>query len=131
MGNLTENFSRHEFACKCGCGFDTIDWELLSALQRCVDERAGLSLKTSAKLRIVVNSGCRCPAHNKAEGGKPNSYHLKGRAADIEVFLGGPANKISPDTIADWFEKNYPHFGIGRYKTFTHVDSRGGKGWRG
>ena len=32
---------------------------------------------------IHVNSGYRCPALNKAVGGKPTSQHLKGEAADI------------------------------------------------
>ena len=25
MGDLSENFSRSEFECKCGCGFATVD----------------------------------------------------------------------------------------------------------
>ena len=32
---------------------------------------------------LQVNSGYRCPALNKAVGGKPTSQHLKGEAADI------------------------------------------------
>lgn len=32
---------------------------------------------------LNVNSGYRCPALNKAVGGKPTSQHLKGEAADI------------------------------------------------
>lgn len=32
---------------------------------------------------LHVNSGYRCPALNKAVGGKPTSQHLKGEAADI------------------------------------------------
>ena len=30
-----------------------------------------------------INSGFRCPKHNAAVGGAPNSDHLEGRAADI------------------------------------------------
>ena len=29
MGDLTKNISRYEIACKCGCGFDTIDIEVV------------------------------------------------------------------------------------------------------
>ena len=32
---------------------------------------------------VVVNSGFRCPLHNKAVGGACNSQHVKGEAADI------------------------------------------------
>ena len=34
---------------------------------------------------IVVNSGYRCEALNKAVGGSKTSQHLKGEAADIKV----------------------------------------------
>ena len=32
---------------------------------------------------IYINSGYRSPEHNKKVGGKPNSFHVKGQAADI------------------------------------------------
>jgi len=32
---------------------------------------------------IMVNSGYRCPIHNRKVGGVANSQHLKGEAADI------------------------------------------------
>lgn len=32
---------------------------------------------------VVVNSGYRCPKHNKTVGGVANSQHMKGEAADI------------------------------------------------
>ena len=33
---------------------------------------------------IFITSGYRCPALNKAVGGKPNSQHVKGQAADLK-----------------------------------------------
>ncbi len=32
---------------------------------------------------VVVNSGFRCPLHNKTVGGVYNSQHVKGEAADV------------------------------------------------
>lgn len=52
MGDLTPHFSRSEFACKCGCGFDHISLELVSKLE---------CLRSIIRQPIIINSGCRCP----------------------------------------------------------------------
>lgn len=68
---------------------------------------------------VIITSGARCAAHNAKEGGSPNSQHRLGRAADIKVKGVGPA------AVALHLEKLYPgRFGIGRYATFTHIDTR-------
>lgn len=41
---------------------------------------------------IIVNSGFRCEALNKAVGGAPNSQHKTGEAADIETVKRNPAD---------------------------------------
>lgn len=49
---------------------------------------------------IIVNSGYRCPALNKAVKGSKTSSHMKGLAADITV--GSPSkNKILFNLIKD------------------------------
>ena len=73
MGDITQNFSQWEFACKCKCGYDNIDERLVNRLQ-VIRDMAGIPIK--------INSGCRCEKHNKKVGGAPNSYHLQGLAAD-------------------------------------------------
>ena len=70
------NFTRDEFACGCGCGFDEIDPLLVSTLQRLRDE---------VQRPVIVNSGCRCKSHNSAVKGAPNSQHMRGKAADIRI----------------------------------------------
>lgn len=76
MGDITENFSGEEFACKCGCGFDDIDERLVHRLQ---------VVRDIIDRRITINSGCRCENHNREVGGKPHSKHLEGKAADWKV----------------------------------------------
>ena len=108
MPQISPNFKRAEFACGCGCSFDTIDAETLEILEA-VRERFG---------PVVVTSGARCPAHNAAVGGAKASQHILARAADVQV------DGADPDTIHDWIAARYPHTSLGRYDTFTHVDTR-------
>lgn len=65
---------------------------------------------------IIINSGYRTPAHNKAVGGVKNSYHLKGMAADI-VVPGMPAFEVQRH-LSNWSG------GMGCYQHFTHLDIR-------
>jgi len=108
---ISANFKRSEFACKCGCGFDTVDVQLLDIVQA-VREHFGEPFD--------INSGCRCKAHNATVGGGSRSQHLLGRAADIDASSG----TLNPDRVAEWVMENFPHISVGRYNTFTHVDSR-------
>ena len=108
---VSHHFSRSEFACRCGCGFDDFHPALLYLLEA-VREHFGKP--------VVINSACRCPAHNRAVGGAENSRHLHGEAADITV------SKISPALVADYCEVLVgERGGLGRYSSFTHVDVRG------
>lgn len=83
MGDLTKNFSRKEFACPC-CGKDDISLTLVETLQF-IRDKAG---------PLHINSGVRCPAHNKSIGGKPKSSHLKGLAVDIRCKASTKRFKI-------------------------------------
>ena len=115
MGNLSENFSRHEFECRC-CGRLVLDMDLVDALQELRDAAGG---------PIRVNSGYRCPEHNRKVGGSPTSQHLVGKAADI-VIEGYSVIQMFAMAIQI---KRFHDGGIGRYhaQNFIHVDVRG---WR-
>lgn len=113
MGDLSFHFSRSEFACRCGCGFDTVDHELIGVLE---------ALRDRFGATVSINSGCRCATHNQAEGGSPKSQHLLGKAADVVV------TGVLADKVADYLESAYPDkYGIGRYKGRTHIDVRAAK----
>ena len=105
-------FDRHEFTCKCGCGSNTVDAELLHVL----DE-----LRVFFNKPVIVLSGFRCPQHNMAIGGSPTSQHMLGKAADITVKY------VSPIQVYEYLKRKYPHtYGLGYYNisNFIHVDVR-------
>lgn len=116
MGDLTQNFSRREFTCHCGCGANDIDLGLVNRLQL---------LRDVLDTPIRINSGVRCKAHNEAIGGSPRSKHVRGLAADISVplyllpWLYGAAKAL-------WLEDGG---GLGLYpeQGFVHFDVRSGR----
>ena len=67
MGDLSLNFSRSEFSCRCSCGLDSIDPDLVAILQHS---------RTATGLSYPITSGCRCQDRNREAGGKDNSAHL-------------------------------------------------------
>lgn len=106
-------FKREEFACKCGCGFDTVDTELLDILD---------DVREYFNAPVTINSACRCEKHNEEVGGSKGSQHKLGRAADIVV------RGKTPEEVHDYLDSKYPDsYGLGRYSTFTHIDSRDNK----
>lgn len=72
---------------------------------------------------IFINSGFRTPEHNEEVGGAPNSQHLLGKAADIEVQGLKPC--VVQEILHDW------NGGLGSYETWTHVDTGEKRRWTG
>ena len=109
---ISENFDRSEFKCACGCGFDTVDAELLEILE---------DLRYYFRRPVIITSAARCRKHNSSPevGSNDNSQHVLGKAADIRI------NGEPPMHVAEYLENRYPRScGIGRYSDFTHIDSR-------
>lgn len=128
MGDLTRHFSRHEFACKCGCGFDTVDFELLTMLQLAADE---LENDLGEAVGCTVTSGCRCYKHNKRIGGSKRSQHLKARAGDTKWYLRSTKKPIHVDIVNKKFDSLLNgRGGLGKYNTFNHIDTRTSAHWR-
>ena len=114
-------FKRSEFKCKCGkCGGFPVepDKDLVVLLEK---------IRNHFGAAVTVTSGVRCKTHNTNVGGASSSQHLKGTAADIKV------NGVKPSAVAAYAETLLPNSGgIGRYSTFTHVDTRSNKSrWNG
>jgi uncharacterized protein YcbK (DUF882 family) len=111
MGDISENFNSSEFTCHC-CGKshpNGVPQELLTILE---------DVRDHYDKPVHVNSGYRCPKHNKSVGGAIGSQHLKGTAADIWV------TDVSPDQVYANLNQNHEG-GLGKYDTFTHIDVRG------
>jgi uncharacterized protein YcbK (DUF882 family) len=108
MGDLSKYFSRKEMACKCGCGFDTVAPELVKALEWVRSLFPGHA--------VVINCACRCAKHNRKVGGAPNSFHMKGMAADFEV------TGITPSLVQKRIDKEGWRGGLEYAKTWTHID---------
>jgi uncharacterized protein YcbK (DUF882 family) len=110
MSKINAYFSREEFSCQCGCGFDSVDAELLQVLTK---------IREHFNAPIEITSGNRCAARNKAIGGEEKSCHIRGMAADFKV------KGISAQIVQEFLENVYKDkYGIGRYPNRTHVDVR-------
>lgn len=71
------HFTQSEFACKCGCGFDDINYKLVEILE---------NIRSHFGDRpVIITSGCRCAKHNAEVGGVQGSRHILGKAADFYV----------------------------------------------
>lgn len=118
MNKLSEHFERDEFACECGCGFDTVDIALLNVLE---------VVRRHFGQPVHITSGCRCEEHNAMIGGSYGSKHKRGIAADIWV------QSVKPSEVYEFLDGYMPNsYGIGYYDNFTHIDVRKNKArWRG
>lgn len=136
MGNLTKNFSREEFECECGCGFDTVDYELVDILQKSV---VYFEDKYNSKVSVTITGGNRCVDHNETIQKIYNknyvpysskSAHIKAKAADHKHYYikDGIKTQISPIEVYDYYDRIYPNsIGVGLYSNRVHVDSRSTK----
>lgn len=79
---------------------------------------------------IVINSGYRCPSHNKAVGGASKSRHMYGDAVDF-IVKDIPTKEVFKHVLQTY---NNKPFGIAlsinpndEFKGFVHLDTRGYK----
>jgi len=107
-----ENFTREEFACKCGCGTNEIQDETIDVAQ---------DIRSEVGFPLPISSGYRCPNHPVEARKSSPGTHPEGLAGDIEVSYGR-AKKVLTAAL------NHPKVtgvgvnqkGAGR---FIHVDT--------
>jgi len=104
---MTKHFPDYELECNCGCGLMNMQETTMQKVERA---------RVIAGIPFGVNSGSRCPIHNKAEGGTDTSSHLDGWAIDIAVTSSRARMKILKALLTVGFTR----IGIG--KNFIHVD---------
>ena len=102
-----KHFALSEFACPC-CGKNEMDCSFLVRLDKA---------REYSKCSYTINSGYRCDKHNRIIGGRVNSSHLFGLAADIRAITSRRRFKILEGLILAGFDR------IGIYKKFIRVDS--------
>ena len=118
---LTKNFSKSEFDCKSGADMplEVLENVKLLAIQL-------QKIRDYVGLPIRINSAYRSEAHNELIGGVKTSQHILGKAADITI------DTFTPDEVVGVIENllvnemlgSFYIGGLGRYKTFTHIDIR-------
>lgn len=115
---LSEHFRVREFACTGGTDTIFVSPDLVEVLER---------IRIHFGRPVIVSSGYRTEARNRAVGGAAYSQHKYGTAADI--YIQG----VAPAEVAAYAETLLPDSGgIGIYSGFTHIDVRTGKSrWRG
>ena len=115
---LTENFTRSEFACPCGCNSQMIEQELADKVQ---------SIRDKLGKKIRITSGYRCVSHNASKKSAAAS-----RAVICTASLPTGERKTAPSTLSALAFLPESRFGgIGIYwhsrGAFVHTDTRGGK----
>ena len=118
MGDLTENFSRSEFECHCGCGADNISLELVGRLQ---------VVRYALEVPIVITSGVRCAEYNASlDNSDPYSEHVPlddGTPGEgVDFMVGGVIGSAGRYKIIPVLLPLFRRIGIG--DDFYHVGMR-------
>lgn len=101
-------FKRSEFECRCGCGLNNINDELVQGLT---------AARVHAGVPFIITSAARCPEHNRKSGGSASSSHLTGHAVDIKAISAAQRMLIVNSLLAAGFNR------IGIARGFVHVDN--------
>ena len=97
-----------------------IDLDLIEVLERLFDY-LGCS-------QIIITSGYRTPSYDRKVGGNGNGYHTKGKAVDINCWVG--KERVHGSVICCALQELGWNHGIGWIAgCAVHVDTRSSKYW--
>ena len=103
---LTDNFTLNELVYSVTAEANKIDNRpnvaVIANLQK-LCENVLQPLRNHLVCPVIVTSGFRCAELNKKIGGRPNSQHLMGRAADFVV----PQRNLKD--VFNWMKDNLPY----------------------
>jgi len=126
MGDLTRNFSLHEFACRDG---SAVPLELINNVTLLAKNLQ--VLRDHIQRPITVISGYRSPSYNSKIGGARKSQHMVAKAGDLKV-AGMHPDEVRAAILHLIDTGKMMQGGVGRYTTFTHYDVRSRKArWSG
>lgn len=121
MTQLTQHFALSELDCRCGC---TVPARVLARLRRLAQALEVIRAEVGAPVMVI--SGYRCRARNKAVGGAAASRHIEGDAVDIQV--DGRTGEELRDLIEELISQGrVPDGGLGTYadrRLTVHYDLR-------
>ena len=116
---ITDHFRVYEFACSDGSDVVFVSQALADILE---------NIRVHFGRPVTITSGYRTVSYNAGlKNSSKKSQHCNGLAADIKVEGHTPKEvyNYACQLLGD-------HGGVGRYKTFTHVDVRANKSrWKG
>lgn len=105
-------FKEYEWTCQDNCGANKVRASFLLKM----DEAREI-----AQIPFVINSGCRCKAHNKSVGGSPTSSHISTDDSPCCAFdIAVPNSHARYVILSSLIKAGFTRIGIA--KTFIHVD---------
>ncbi len=111
---MSNYFSVEELRCRCPC-------DIYNIYQRLLD-KLNFTRRTYGK-PIIINSGCRCPSHNKRVGGSATSSHITTKNKECKgVDIKFPKSYEDMHTLATYLFLHFRRIGINPKKKFFHVD---------
>lgn len=138
MGDLTTNFSKVEFLCRCGkCEWNNPDsvssYYLVDLANQLQLLRNYISKKEKRDVQIIAHCGIRCKDHNKNVGGEEYSrhlpgYYMKGQGA-FDCHAAGMSNRKFRRYVKKAWKLKIIDGGCGLYSWGIHSDTSSRRFW--